>query len=463
MTKLLNYIKKHLITSIIAITLSSSVLGGVVNLSGAILDIEIKFDMDWIGIFDSFCAKEYNDKYADAENYLSTGEYLEAYKLLKKTEIGLKYDVSYTQDNINENIDKCIVMYTDKKIKACDTYLFGGEKEKILFDGIDVNADIVAKDKKDLLANKLKLVVIADKFIEKNEKGEYFEALELYSREGLDNYLIEILNQVVDNCEENAQDKVSNLISKKRYNDADNIYKLLQKYSDNSKLLSDLKVTIEGNKKYDEISKLFEEEKYLDLIKNVNSDPSLLNHQEIKNLYDQSSYKYIDNIREKVTKLDENNKFDELKMEIDNALRLVKSEDLTNLKEKYANYNNKELWYYHCVDNNAKKEEEKYINNNIFFKLFYLYTNNSLVFKNDHRNLTGHCFINKDEWNDENISVELHIFGDNNLLKKIELNVANYECTFNENINGYKTLNFSVVCNDSNNARVYLNDLCVNN
>lgn len=126
-------------------------------------------------------------------------------------------------------------------------------------------------------------------------------------------------------------------------------------------------------------------------------------------------------------------------------------------------YYNKELWYYHCVDNNPKKEEEKYINNNIFFKLFYLYTNNSLVFKNDHRNLTGHCFINKEEFNDENISVELHIFGDDDLLKKIELNVANYECTFNENISGYKTLNFSVVCNDSNNACVYLNDLCVNN
>lgn len=426
---------------------SCSIVGGIANVSAAIYDVTI-IDLDWLGFFDGICRNKYEDKYNQAIYDMQKEDYLEAFKLFKVVDLGLKYDVSYTKDDIKENSKECIAKYTAKKIEAANNYLITGKKDTILNDGVGKDNQIIDKSRKEEVADLLKKVKIVDKFKEVISERKYIEAIEIYSINKLDGCLKEDLKIVIEECEKIVLDEINKYLNDEQIDEANKIYKLIKTYSTNTTLMEKIRIEIKGHQEYKIISNYYDKEDYLEVIKYVNKNPELKKYDTINSIYNDSSSKYVNSIVEDVELLEKENKFDELKNKLTISLTHIKSDRLSDLLKKYSEYNNREVWFYNTISNSGNsgfsKENQLYINNKLYFKVFKFYNNSSLIIKNNHKFLSGNCFVSYDDIQDEGARIKIFIYGDRQLLELIELNKYNYEQYFSKNIEGYDTVNITI-------------------
>lgn len=428
-----------------------SLVGGIFNVSAAMLDITlINVDLDWIGMFDGFCANKYNDKYNIALERLEKSLYSESYDTLVVCKNGLNYDVIYTIDDINEKCNECKTKYTSDTIESLYNFLETGNPDEIENINLHIDYDIVQEDKTDEISRIKKLVTYAKEFISTSNNGEYIEALELYSKHKLDGYLTDYLSKVVKNSEDNVLNAIDNYLEEGNLSIAEDVYQLIRKYSKNEKLIKEIDVDISGYKVYKSVNENYEQNKYINVIKIVNKQPKLKEYDKIKDIYSNSVYRYTNDIRDKVDELAKNADYDKLNAVLDEAMKYVDSDSLKDLKKKYGLYNDREIWYCPYINGSRiEKKDQLYMNNLLFKNVYSFYSNNYLAIENKFKTISGLLFIDQNSsnyLNNSDCSIDINIYGDRDLLKRITLNKETSEVKFQcDNLSKYSTIKVEVV------------------
>lgn len=454
-------ILKNLAITGFSLTIFSG-LGGFLNFSAALWEITI-IDLDFLGIFDGLCANRYEEIYDDAIEEFQREEYLSAYEDFNVCENGFKYNVSYTEKKLKENLNNCSIKYTTKKIDLIESYLETGDKNEKLDDDISIEADIIDSNQKKTLSQYLKLMNYADSFLQKYDNQEYWEALKYYSDKGLDGYLLSYLNKNVRECENSAISLTEEYLEEENMNKLNEIKELMIKYSNNTGLIENIDVLISGKKNYAVIKNYYDNEQYFELLEFVNKNSSLKEYSDVDWMYDKAVYYYTVEIEEKAKKLAENNEFDKLKILVKNAMKYVNSDRLNNLIEKYESYSNKEIWYHNLIEKSQKKEEE-YVNNQLYDKIFLMWNNSKIVVKNNSNNsISGTLIADKECLKNEDNYVNIKIYGDSSELKTITLTNNKYTESFTiNNISSYGTIKVEIVKGCKYNGYVYLDEFVYN-
>ncbi|WP_300628605.1 hypothetical protein [uncultured Thomasclavelia sp.] len=429
-------------------SLAFSCFGGLLNVSAAVFDLTF-FDvnLDFIGIMDKWCAEKYEEKYDLAlENY-QTENYFEAHKRFKTCENGLKYDVFYTEEELQEYIENCSIQYTDKKISMINEYLETGIKNDDLEDGISISADIIDDSKIDELTNLMNIKDSADNFLYEISLNDYKAALCIYVEEIPDEKLLSNLELTIDNCNDEIPSIISNYQESGMQNEASRLKALFEKYGD-QEAIKEAEIKMVEEEYNQQITYLYDNEMYYDLIKLINNNPILMENSDIKSKYNGAVNSYVNDIKDRVNNLANENKYDELKKLIDDTIKFLNQESpnstLQYYKDKYSEYNNKEIWYYGAIHNCNHKEEE-YINGFNHYKLLQLSKSSSFVIKNNGSGISADVFVNRDDFDDVDQIVYLNIYGDDTLLTTIELSKEHYKESFNRSdLSNYGTLKVEI-------------------
>lgn len=406
----------------------------------------LDFSPDWKSLFTNLSKKNYNDKYDEAIQYFQNENYELAYEEFVVCENGLKFKVNYSLENVETYIEQCKQKYTDKKIQSMKTYLTTGDDSSLADDDISNNAEIVDEDKKSELYELEKLVSNAKEFQTCIENLDYFHALEIYSENefGKYGYLLEDMHVVVDKAENNALSKVKEVLEEEDYEMANKLYRLLKQFSSNQKLLNELNSVILASGYIDQLNKDYENEEYLKIVQFITDNEYLLDDESIKQVFYKAVSKYRQEIESQTNELIKENEYDKLKAVLNDALQYIDSDSLKRKLDRYAEYNDKEIWYYSMIESrNVQKKKELYINNEWIKKFFGISNNNYFVIENKFNSISGTVMINREKFNDVEDIATLKIYGDDTLLKEINLNKERYKLDFTcDSLTSYNVLKF---------------------
>ena len=445
------WIKKHVKLALVGGLITVELTCGLINVSAAVFDLTI-VDVDLLGLFDGICIQKYNEKYEEALTLINQEDYSEAYNKLKVCKNARKYfEVNYSNDEVDALMETCKSQYTKKKIQAYKDYLKYGELDSLYNDGLSFEAEIIEEDARGELQRLENLVDLGKNFQSSLENGEYYAALEFYSNEGLDGYLLSDLQELVLAIEDDIVDEINSLLDNDDIERANEILTIFSKYSTNMGKINEVQGLIDAYINIDVIKELYENEEYLEIIKIINGKEYLLNDQEIERIYQNSERDYANIVLDQIEQDVSNNDFDTANAKIVEALNFVKSEnlrdDLYQKLDEYSLCSNEECWCYGLVeDRRLIKEEEIYINNRLYNKVFRLSSNGSFAFKNSNEfsSISGGVFVDLEEIDDIEEYIVFNIYGDNELLDSFRLDGNNYENSFKCDCKQYETIRFEI-------------------
>ena len=326
-------------------------------------------------------------------------------------------------------------------------YLETGIKNDDLEDGISISADIIDDSKIDELTNLMNIKDSADNFLYEISLNDYKAALCIYVEEIPDEKLLSNLELTIDNCNDEIPSIISNYQESGMQNEASRLKALFEKYGD-QEAIKEAEIKMVEEEYNQQITYLYDNEMYYDLIKLINNNPILMENSDIKSKYNGAVNSYVNDIKDRVNNLANENKYDELKKLIDDTIKFLNQESpnstLQYYKDKYSEYNNKEIWYYGAIHNCNHKEEE-YINGFNHYKLLQLSKSSSFVIKNNGSGISADVFVNRDDFDDVDQIVYLNIYGDDTLLTTIELSKEHYKESFNRSdLSNYGTLKVEI-------------------